>query len=462
MFIDREVELASLEDEYEAHAAGLFVLQGRRRVGKTALLRRFCEDKPQLFFVATLASSEVQLARFSAQLLEQLGLPSTGASFPTWDEAFARLASLPGRPVVVLDEFTYLMDGDPAIPSILQRAWDETLKDSLVFLVLCGSQVGMMEREVLGYASPLYGRRTGSRELGPLPFPAAARFLPAYDARQAVEAWSILGGIPFYLQAFDDRQAVLENALRTIVQPHALLYNEPRLLTMEELRAPRNYFSVLQAIAHGNTRLNEIAQSARLERSLVGKYLDVLRDMRLVRREVPVTETRPEKSRRGIYRIQDPFLRFWFRFVNPFQDRLDLGLAEVVMEEEIAPRFNGFVGGAYEELALQHVAAAARAGALPIQLSRLGRWWSKDAEIDLLGIDERNAELLVGECKWTERPVGAGTLDALLEKSRLVPGGPWRRIRAILFAKHGFTDAVRDRADGEDVLLVTAEDMLSG
>lgn len=461
MFVNREEELAALEARYRSGKAELFVLYGRRRVGKTELLRTFCQDKPHIFFIATTASRETQLARFTDQVLDFQGIPAAGLIFPSWDDAFEQLARLPGRPIVVLDEFTYLVGGDPTLPSILQKAWDTKLRHSQVLLILCGSYVGMMEREVMGYRAPLYGRRTGSWMLAPLSLSAAPHFVPAYDPVQIVETWAILGGIPYYLETFDDRSSVLENARRQIMHPRSLLYDEPRLLLMEELREPRNYFSVLQAIAHGRTRRNEIAQAARLPPASVGKYLDVLRGLHIVERLTPVTETRPAKSRRGIYRVSDPFLRFWFRFVHPFRDRLELGWLDTVVAEELAPHLNGFVAAAFEEAAHWYIARRGQRGDLPFSLGRLGRWWSPQGELDMVGWNEQTRELLVGECKWTERPVGVNVLEKLVGKVSLLPGGPWRRVIYALFAKRGFTPALQDRAAvEEDILLVTPETLL--
>jgi AAA+ ATPase superfamily predicted ATPase len=292
---------------------------------------------------------------------------------------------------------------------------------------------------------------------------AAAQFTPAYDAIQALETWAILGGIPYYLESFDDRQSVLDNKQSHILHPRSLLYDEPRLLLMEELREPRNYFSILQAIAHGRTRRNEIAQAAHLPLSSVGKYLDVLRSLGIVEREVPVTETRPEKSRKGIYGIKDPFLRFWFRFVHPFRDRLELGYLDAVLAEEVHPKLDQFVAQAFEQAAHWFISRQAQQGMLPMTPSRIGRWWSPQGEIDLVALDDRHNKLLVGECKWTKRPVGINVLEELKRKVPLLPGGPWERIVYALFAKHGFTASLQAlAADEEDISLFTATDLLPG
>jgi AAA+ ATPase superfamily predicted ATPase len=299
MFINRKAELDQLSDLYHSNRAELFVLYGRRRVGKTELLRAFCVGKPHIFFIATLSADSEQLATFSQQIwgFDHPETPN-GFTFPTWEAAFRALADLPGRPVLVLDEFTYLMSGNKAIPSILQKVWDERLKNTQVMLILCGSYIGMMETEILGHQAPLYGRRTGSALLLPLGLPSSALFYPKYSLEEKFLAWAVVGGMPYYLTAFSDRQDVLANIRQHILDARSgSLYSEPRLLLMEELREPRNYFSLLRAIAQGSSRLNEIAQASGVGSApTVARYLDILQQMRLITRRVPATESQPEKG----------------------------------------------------------------------------------------------------------------------------------------------------------------------
>ena len=212
------------------------------------------------------------------------------------------------------------------------------------------------------------------------------------------------------------------------MNPRALLHNEPHLLLLEELREPRNYFPILQAIARGDTRRNRIAKASHLPLPTVGKYLDVLRGLDIVERRVPVTETRPDKSRKGIYWIKDSFLRFWFRFVHPFQDRLELGWVDTVMEEEVRPYLNQFVADAFEQVAHQRVARWATQGRLPFSPTRMGSWWSPNGEIYLVAFNEKTGELLLGEYKWTEREVGENILSDLKGKAKRFHGGPWNRV----------------------------------
>jgi hypothetical protein len=464
MFINRIVELEQLSGLYFSDRAELFVLYGRRRVGKTELLRAFCTGKPHIFFIATLSTDNEQLATFSRQIWE-FNHPETleGFTFPSWDAAFSALADLPGRPIIVLDEFTYLMSGNKAIPSILQKVWDERLKNTQVMLVLCGSYIGMMETEILGYQAPLYGRRTGSTLLQPLNLPSSALFFPRYSPEEQFLAWAVLGGMPYYLTSFSDRQNLLTNIRQHILDARSgELYSEPRLLLMEELREPRNYFSLLRSIAQGNSRLNEIAQASGVGSAhTVARYLDILQQMRLITRRVPATESQPGRTKRGIYQIDDHFLRFWFRYVHPYQGSLDLGLSDSVLTQRVRPDLDHFAATAFEEAAREFVAAGARTGRWSFLPERIGSWWSREAELDVLAINQAEHIALVGECKWSVNSVGTNILDELKHKAEtMATESGIEQIQYALFSRKGFTDALKERAAHENVKLFTVDELV--
>lgn len=464
MFINRKLELEVLENLYKTDRAELFLLYGRRRVGKTELLRAFCQDKPHLFFIATLSADAEQLATFSQQVWAYTHAETPpGFSFPSWDAAFQALADLPGKPIIVLDEFTYLISGNKAIPSILQKVWDEHLKNTPLKLVLCGSNIGKMETEVLGYRAPLYGRRTQSSLLLPLDLPSSALFFPAYSAADQFLTWAILGGMPYYLRTFNDQVDIRSNIREHILNAQsAELYSEPRLLLMEELREPRNYFSILRAIAQGNTRLNEIAQASGVGGvTMVARYLDLLQQMRLVTRRVPATESQPEKSKRGLYQIDDHFLRFWFRYVHPNQSSLDLGLTEAILEQRVQPDLDNFVATGFEEASRHHLARMARQGELPFLPENIGAWWDRDSEIDALAISRAEKKALAGECKWSIKPVGRNVLDELKQKAQtLLRSGEIERLYYALFSRSGFTPAMEALAQEEGVMLFSVDQIL--
>jgi len=467
-FVNRKTELQWLQDAYDSGRAGLLVLYGRRRVGKTELLRVFCRDRKHVFFVADMAPDREQLAAFSQRLWAQAyGQADPGFSFPSWEAAFRFMGSLARQEqlVVVLDEFPYLVQANPAVPSILQRVWDAELRDTRILCILCGSYIGVMEREILGYRSALYGRRTGQYLVEPLGFDNVAAFFPGRDPSWLVEAYAVLGGVPAYLLEFAGEQDLFAGLARRVLRRGSFLYDEPRFLLMQELREPANYFAVLRAVAHGKTRLNEITQAAGLsDRGTASRYLDVLRDMGLIQRLVPVTETNPQKSRRGLYRLQDQFLRCWFRFVFPNRTDLEEGETGLVLENRIKPYFAEFVGPVFEEVCRQHLHRVGRRGELPFHPSRLGPWWDGKNELDMVALNEHETAILAGECKWWIKPVGANVLFDLMEKAKavspLLPQVP--RIYYALFARNGFSEELRQIAAQQDnILLFQASQLLT-
>jgi len=462
VFVDRERELERLRAAWESGRAELLIVYGRRRVGKTTLLRHFLADRPHTYWVATMTADEL-LRRSFTEALWRTAHPDGSAPGFTYDDWVAALGSLAdqaqsGRHAVVIDEYPYLAGAQPGVSSILQKVWDEQLQHTRFMLVLCGSSIGMMEREALEYRAPLYGRRTGQLRLGPLPVRAAAALLPRYEATDAITAYGVLGGIPAYLRLFDDRVRLTENIERHILDPDGYLHSEPEFLLREELREPRNYFGILQAIAGGRTRLNEIAQITGLERTAASRYLATLRDLRLVERRVPITETQPEKSRKGIYRLSDPFLRFWFRFVGPCRSVLESGVTGPAARQ-VAEALPQFTGPAFEDLCRAWVAERAAAGALPVAVERIGSWWARDREVDIVAVG--GDAILIGECKWSARPVGVSVLDELERAAEpLVAQFPNRRVVYALFARTGFSPKLREVAKARGVLLVSAERLL--
>ncbi len=467
MFIDRKIEMDMLGQHYRSSQAELFVLYGRRRVGKTELLRAFCLDKPHVFFIATLSSDTEQLATFSQQVygFSHTQVPA-GFTFPSWEAAFQALTDIPmqPRPIIVLDEFTYLISGNKAIPSILQKVWDEKLKHTQIMLVLCGSYIGMMETEVLGYQAPLYGRRTASTLLRPMDLPSAAQFFSDYSAQERFIAWVVVGGMPYYLRMFQDSPDVFSSIRHQVLDSQTgTLFNEPRLLLMEELREPRNYFSILRAIAQGRTRLNEITQSAGIgDASAVARYLDILQQMRLITRRVPATETQPEKSKKGIYQIDDHFLRFWFRYVHPNQGSLDLGFADAVLQQRIKPDLDHFIAAPFEEAACTFTAHLAREGKLGFFPDRIGGWWNREAEIDVLAVNLSQKTALIGECKWTIHPVGTSALEELAQKAQaLKKDHEIENVQFAVFARSGFTPDMETRSANEGIWLFTVDSLVN-
>jgi len=419
MFVNRVAELSLLEKRFTSGQAEFFVLYGRRRVGKTELLAHFCEGKRAIFFVSDLGSEvSLRTALSSAVNAVLFGPNQMNAVYATWEDLFQAIgqAAQTERLIVVLDEFPYLVAAHSPLASILQRVWDQSLKNSQLMLILCGSYIGMMEETVLGYQAPLYGRRTAQYLLEPLQFPDARLFFPAYSPEDQVRAYAIYGGTPAYLHTLQARDSLAQNIQDSILTRGSFLYDEVRFVLQQELREPRNYFAILEAIAAGKTRLKEIKQATGIDGAPA--YLDTLQQLHLVERRVPVTETQPHKSRRGLYRLQDHYLRFWFRYVHPSRSQLERGGAQIILNSQVLPQLDLFTGLAFEEVCRQFFWFSGLSGNLPFAPLNIGNWWNADEEIDLVVLGEADAMLV--ECKWASKQVGVDILANLERKADLV------------------------------------------
>jgi AAA+ ATPase superfamily predicted ATPase len=455
-FVNRKEELEYLEKVYKEEQARFLIVYGRRRIGKTELLRHFSHDKKHLFFSSDLSSEQEQLRQFSEKIYQLTGEAFLlSQPFSSWEALLRYLFDhlVTEVPLIIIDEFPYLCAGNTALPSILQKIWDEQGKDSPVFLVLCGSYMSFMEKKVLGHKSPLFGRRTGQMLLQPMGFQDTEAFFPGYSKEARVPIYAILGGTPSYLQRFSASKTLEENIKEEILDKNALLYSEPRFLLMEELREPSLYFSILKAIAFGKTRLNEIVQEAGIaDRHTVNKYLSVLKELYMVRREVPVTEERPHKSRKGIYLLRDPFFRFWFRYVFPNFSYLEEGDIEYVWQEKIKVSLESFVGPVFEQICVETLKRLNRKNKLPFKAARIGRWWDRSREIDIIAYDE-NGSCLFCECKWTTKAVGKNILGDLQEKAQSAFPDVAQKYFG-LFSRSGFRDELKEFAAKQAELLL--------
>ncbi len=373
------------------------------------------------------------------------------AVYSTWEDLFHALAQAAQseRLVIVLDEFPYLVAAHPPLATILQRVWDQTLKNSQIMLILCGSYIGMMEETVLGYQAPLYGRRTTQYLLEPLRFKDARLFYPSYDLEDQVRAYAVYGGTPAYLHTIQSQQSLYGNILEGIITRGSFLYDEVRFVLQQELREPRNYFAILQAIAAGKTRLKEIKQATRIEGATA--YLNTLQQLHLVERLVPVTETQPQKSRRGIYRLRDQYLRFWFRYVHPNRSQLERGGAQTILENQIVTEIDHFSSLTFEEVCQQFFWQAGLSKKLPFIPTNISNWWNANEELDIVVLGKNDA--ILAECEWTNKPVGVDILAELERKAQLLkPELANRRIHLALCARSGFTSQLIEDAKSQQHL----------
>ncbi len=362
MFVGRDRELAVLEELVDSGDPEFFVLYGRRRVGKTELLQQLCEGRRAVYFLAAQVREKDNLRAFRDALKEGLGDPLLDTiEFPDWSAALGFAAERAGdeRLVLVLDEFPYLCESTKGLPSQLQKFWDTRGKKSSLMLVLCGSQVSFMEKEVLAERSPLFGRRTGQRRLAPLEPHEALAFHPTWSVRDRVLTYGILGGMPAYLRRFRESRSIEANLMAEVLRPEGYLFDEVNFLLRTELSSPATYNSILAAVAQGCDRVGDIALHVGVDSTTAGKYLHVLRELQLIARDIPITDPDPLRSRKGRYRIADRFLAFHFRHVQPNVSLIHAGRGQRVYEEFIAPDLERLFDEARTEFVLSHLAREA-------------------------------------------------------------------------------------------------------
>ena len=468
-FIGRKNELHTLNTEYNRNSS-FVVIYGRRRVGKTTLIKEFLKNKTAFYYLATEeleSQSMKRLANVIARTTKNTLLQKI--EFTDWLDLFQLIADYKPeeKKVLVIDEFPYLVRTNSAFPSILQNAWDEFLKDSNVMLILSGSLIGMMQKHALSYDSPLYGRRTAQMRLTPLPFTSIYETQnPPFE--QAVEQFALTGGVPKYLEFFEDGRHLEEQLKDAVFSKNGFLYEEPNFLLKSESLTAVNYFSIIKTIADGNHKLGKIASALGQESSSLTPYLSTLSDLGFIEKRTPITEKNPEKSRKGLYFIADNFLRFWFCYVYPYKGELELDNMQIVLDEIHKDFKEKFVAFAYEDICKDIFAKLCSNNAISFVPSRIGSYWLNDydgdTEINVMSVDHQNKQVFAGECKYHTKPVDAPVYFALKEKvdnaAEIRKSFPKYNIIYGLFSKSGFTKRMLDIAKENPNILLIHEDHL--
>jgi len=463
MFIDRENELASLRKLKNSGNFEMVIVYGRRRVGKTTLLREFSKEMESIFFVCDEVNEKMMLRNFSEVVLDHFGQKDILSPFDSWEKAIRFVASKAkeNRLLLVIDEYPYLANATSSFPSVLQRLIDNELLETKLYLVLCGSSVSFMESEVLGSRSPLFGRRTAQLIVEPFTYREASLFFPELSNEEKIIVFGVLGGIPQYLQKWNQHLSVEANIADNFLDTSSYLYAEPRFLLRQELREPSLYNTIIESIAQGATRLNEISTRVGEPNDKTAKYIATLLNLNILGREVPVTEK--STSRKAIYYIRDNLFRFWYTFVFPNLSLIETGMTEELLNKKIANGLSKYLGLAFESICRDYLLYKSARGELPIRIMKLGKWWGnnpatkKEEEIDLLGLGDN--QVIIGECKWTNARVGIGDLERLKEKGSIIACQD--RI-FVIFSKSGFTADLEELAAKDaSVHLITVDDLFA-
>lgn len=456
IFIGREKELSDLNELYTQDKFQLFVLYGRRRVGKTTLLNEFCKGKDSIFYSAEQSNDKLNLEKFSA-LVFNFYQETNLEPFSTWTNALSYINERQKDKslALVIDEFPYLVRKNRALLSELQHLIDHKLKNGKLFMVLCGSYMGFMEKEVLGSKSPLFGRRTGQLHMKPFNYQTSIKFLEGFSAEDKLNLYGAFGGTPLYLQQVNAEEGFEENVKRSFLKNTSYLYEEPLLLLRQEVQEPGIYSAIIEAIASGYTKANEISTKIGEDSAKCLKYIKTLCELGILYKETPFGDK--ESSRKTIYGISDLMFRFWYRYVFANRTLIETGAKEAVWQKKINPDYNNYMGTVFEKICMEYLTERNARGELPFLFTSIGRWWGTDpatrnqVEIDIIANDGK--DYLIGECKWRNEKLDLAVLHELKEKANIFNknrDNTW----FVLFSKSGFTGAVMEEASVDDKIIL--------
>lgn len=460
MFIGREKELNTLDKLYSSDKFEFVVIYGRRRVGKTALINRFIEDKKAIYFMGVESNEKQNLENLSRSMLTLNSGIQTELSFVSFQAAleYAFQSAATERMVLVMDEYPYVARASKSLASTLQLLIDKYKDSSKLMLILCGSSMSYMEDHVLAYKAPLYGRRTAQMKIQPFDFEESCQYFKSYSDEDKALLYGIVGGTPQYLLQMSDKLSVEENIKNTFLNPMAFLYEEPVNLLKQEVREPAIYNAIITAIATGYSRMSEISSKVGEDTNVCSGYIKNLMNLGIIKKETPYGE---KESRKSIYSIEDNMFRFWYRFVPNNSSLIERGATDLVCKR-IEAQLPDYMGNVFEEICKQYLWKQLLTGKAPVEFISLGRWWGNDpvrkcqTEVDIMG-EQDSESALFAECKWRNERVDSEVLETLIERSKLFR---YKKVHYYLFSKSGFTKGCKEVAEQDGrVTLVSYEEM---
>ena len=461
MFIGRDRELNTLDKLYRSDKFEFVVIYGRRRVGKTALINQFIDDKKSIYFMGVESNEKQNLENFSKSIIEFSSGIETETSFASFQAALEYAFKLAEKERVILavDEYPYVARASRSLASTLQLLIDKYKDTSKLMLILCGSSMSYMEDHVLAYKAPLYGRRTAQMKIQPFDFEESCRYLDNLSDEDKALIYGIVGGTPQYLLQMSDKLSVEENIKNTYLNPMSFLYEEPINLLKQEVREPAIYNAIITAIAAGYSRMSEISSKVGEDTNVCSNYIKNLINLGIIQKETPYGE---KASKKSIYSIEDNMFYFWYRFVLDNNSVIARGAADLVYKR-IEPQLPHYMGRVFEEICKQYLWKQLLLGNVPIEFISLGRWWGNDpiqksqAEIDIMGEQDEESALFA-ECKWRNEKVDLDILDTLIDRSKLFR---YRKVHYYLFSKSGYTKGCMEKAvKMGNVTLVSYEDIV--
>ena len=462
MFIERDKELEALDRLYKSDKFEFVVIYGRRRVGKTALINHFIDNKKAIYFMGVESNEKHNLENFSKSIIEFSSGIQAETSFLSYQTALEYAFKLAenDRVILAIDEYPYVARASKSLASTLQRLIDKYKDNSKLMLILCGSSMSYMENHVLAYKAALYGRRTAQMKIMPFDFEECCTYLSGLSDEDKAYVYGIAGGTPQYLLQMNDKLSVEDNIKNTYLNPMSFLYEEPLNLLKQEVREPAIYNAIITAVATGHSRMSEISTKVGESTTVCSGYLKNLMDLGIIRKETPYGE---KASKKSIYSIEDNMFYFWYRFVLDNTSAIARGAVNLVYKR-IEAQLSDYMGRVFEEIFKQYLWKLLREGRMPIEFVSLGRWWGNDprkkvqTEIDIMG-EQDSSSAIFAECKWRNENVDLDVLETLIDRSGLFH---YTKVHYFLFSKTGFTKGCMEKAqEMRNVTLVSYDDIVN-
>jgi len=461
-FIGRERELETLNNLYNRDGFQMLVLYGRRRVGKSTLLKEFIKDKKAVYYTAIQDSVSSNLEMFAKSIRETFN-DARYANFNSIEALFSALGELcsDDRIVVIIDEFPYLAESDSSILSVIQKHIDNEWQNGNMFFILCGSSISFMENKVLSEKSPLFGRRTSQLKLRPLDYIQSALFTPEYSYEDKALCYGFTGGIPKYLSLIDPKLSVYNNIIRLFFREDGYLFEEPQNLISQEYKNVALYSSIINAIANGASKFSDICNETGLSATTTTRALNELISTEIIEKQTAITEENNKKK--ALYTIKDGLFRFWYRFLPDAISLINLGKGDKYFVE-IVDDLNDFMGSVFEDMCRYFVLNIGIDKKLNSTITEVGKWWGtnprthEQTDIDVVALNHRKKEAILGECKYRNSLLDKKVLDALREREGLIDKR-YRTVQYLLFSKTGFSDYVIEQCKDGVINTFTLSDI---
>lgn len=473
MFIGREKELKSLELVYEKEGFGMTVIYGRRRIGKSTLIKEFIKDKRAIFYTATKIGPERNLELFSKQVLDVLDPAISAATFPTVESVLDlitdRVSDYEEKIVLTIDELPYWAEKDEALLSILQKYIDSKWLNKNIMLILCGSTLSFMEKKVLSEKSPIFGRRDSQIKLDAFNYRDSALFVPGYTPEEKAICYGVTGGVAKYLALFDANKNLDDNIVRLFFNTDGYLFDETRNLLTQEFADITLVNNIIEQVALGENSLNNIATKVHEKDTTVLYSLEKLIDVGLIEKKKCITEEKNKKKTQ--YVLKDHMFSFWYMFIPKAISAIEIGQGQVYYEKLVKPQLHSYMGSVFEEMCRFYTLEQGLLGEFGAFITETGTWWGvehltddtgkryqQSADIDVVGISPIDKVAICGECKFKNEPIDKDVYETLIRRSHLL-SGDYIVTKYLLFSLSGFTKWFK-MADIPNVYLITLQSLL--